>query len=235
MIPFVVLSIIYNVLYPVLSISLNGGSGNGVEVVLTSIYIVQLCLILIFTPKTIEYRQLMKKVHLAEAYLRAGKKESRFDIVKALKQRYYGYLTDEVKAELIISFFRQDIGVIILEMVGESSEVDVSLEEEKTLYFPVNVWRYLDGTSIYDFWEGDDLPILDFCQHHEVNEILKIERFGCVDRSEERAQEIVTSAKQKIFELGMVGLVREVSQSIGDVSIVSLARENSSLYHMDQV
>ena len=135
-----------------------------------------------------------------------------------------------------MSFFRQDIGVIILEMVGECLEVDVSPQEEKNLYFPLNIDRYLDDISIddFDFCGQDDLPILNTSRRQEVlYEIPKDERCSSVD-SEQRAVEIVTSAKQKISELGMVGMVREVSQSIGAASIVSLARENLSPRPLDR-
>merc|ERR550534_3002600 len=58
----------------------------------------------------------MKKVHLTNGYLKTSGVNNKhlLEMVQNFKQTYYCFLTDEAKSQMILRFFRKDIGDIIL-------------------------------------------------------------------------------------------------------------------------
>jgi len=213
--PLALFSTLYNMVYPIIALGINGFDNQVLSVVLTIIYMFFFIAILLLAPETYRYRTMLNYATMITPIVNSPNE----DTAKLIQKRYYGKLYVH-STEVIVRSFFGEIAEIVLMYLGEDSECSFYEPKDRAMAKKL-CWSTNEGAYIS---KGSNSYIFNFGNYKPVDLSIPVD-LG-VGRLEE--PQLIEEKLVEEKETHVVGPIEAITQSIDELGVLGMVRETSS-------
>jgi len=217
LIPLGLFSTVYNMVYPIIALAINGVHNQQLSVVLTFIYLFFFIGIILLAPETYRYRSMLNDATMISPIIRDPNKNT----ATLIRQRYYGKIQVHTTEILVRSFFGE-LAPLVLMYLGEDSECAIyqppSEHVAKNLY-----WKTKKGAFQYS---APDEYIWDYMKCQPIDLSGPIQVGGPVMIVDEKIEE-----EKDMVEEHATGIIQTISQNLDEVGVIGVVKESSTSFY----
>jgi len=218
-VPLGLFSTLYNMVYPIIALAINGVGNQQLSVVLTFIYLFFFMGIILLAPETYRYRTMLNYATMISPIIRDPSENT----ANLIKERYYGKIQVQTTEILVRSFFGE-LAPLVLMYLGEDAECATyqppSGHVAKNLY-----WKTKEGVFEYT---APDKYIWDYMKYQPIDlstpsQTGPDEMVDSVTVVEEKIGE-----EKEMMEDHVPGIIQTISQNIDEVGVIGMVRETAA-------
>lgn len=218
LVPVALFSTVYNMVYPIIALGINGFHNQVLSVVLTIIYMFFFIAILLLAPETYRYRTMLYYATMIAPIVNTPNA----DTAKLIKKRYYGKLYVH-STEVVVRSFFGEIANVVLMYLGEDSECS-SYEPKSRAMAKKLCWSTREGAYINKISSS---YIYDFAKHQPVDHPIPLDLGVGMPEEPQLIEEKLVEVK----ETHLVGHLQAITQSIDEVGVLGTVRDTSALIY----
>jgi len=221
-VPLGLFSTLYNMVYPIIALAINGVGNQQLSVVLTFIYLFFFMGIILLAPETYRYRTMLNYATMISPIIR----EPTENTANLIRERYYGKIQVHTTEILVRSFFGE-LAPLVLMFLGENAECATYQPPNghvaKSLY-----WKTKKGVFEYT---APDKYIWDYMKYQPVDLSIPSQTGPDeMDYTVALVEEKIGEEKE-MMEDHVPGIIQTISQNLDEVGVIGMVKETSASFY----